>query len=168
MARRSGAPARTDRRSGSSALEAIKHGKGAIAGAPAVPDNRRQLCTGYVFLARVYRDQAWPAEAANATLEREKLYPNDPDELYGVGVCLSMCVPLVAKEKKLDGPRASQTRPLRRSGHGGTSQSDPARFKNVEDMKKRPDLNPIRSRKDFQDLLLDAAFPLRRSQERNV
>jgi tetratricopeptide (TPR) repeat protein len=141
-------------------LEAIKRGKVALARTGNGDDARAQLRDAHLYLARVYRALGLPAKAAAATLEREKLYPEKAFELYGVGCSLSLCVPLVGKGKTvLTSDELAERKRYADLAVEKLRKAIRLGFNDVQDMKKTEFLDPIRSREEFQALLLDAAFP---------
>jgi serine/threonine-protein kinase len=123
---------------------------------PQVPQLRQALSTLYRKLAQRQRELGRPGEAAATAQWRRDLWPDQPDELYGVAGELALCLPLVGKEPaaltaaeqaERDGFAAEAMAALRQAvAHG---------FRDVERVRKDPDLEPLRSRDDFRKLVDD-------------
>ncbi len=130
---------------------------------PTVEGYRQQLHDAYLFLARVCRAQVQPSAAAAATRECRTIFPNNPDVLYGVGVGLSLCIPLVAKGKtNLVAEEQNERVQYADQAMDALQEAIRLGFRDVEDMKRSPDLEPLRARADFQRLLaelIDRTFP---------
>jgi eukaryotic-like serine/threonine-protein kinase len=95
-------------------------------------------------LAEVEQQLGNPSEAASAALERRALSPDDPKELFDVARDLARCA-AKAKGQVRYANEAIDT--LRQAiAHG---------FKDRASLEREPDLEPLRSRDDFQSLLRD-------------
>jgi serine/threonine-protein kinase len=140
--------------------KAIDHLQKAFMLAPNVETNRVQLHFGHLITARVYRAQRRPDKAAAATLERRRLYPADRDVLFGVACSLSLCVPLVGSNNKVL-TREEEAERRRYGDQAIETLREAIRlgYQDVQTIEKAPELDPIRSRKEFQDLLLNPGAP---------
>jgi serine/threonine-protein kinase len=141
-------------------LEAIARQRIVSDKSPQVRQYREYLSTHYANLARVRRDAGRPAEAADAALERGRLWPGDPDELYSVACDLASCLPLVDRGRAALADRW----PAERRKYVGLAlealrQAIRAGYKDIARMRSRPDLDPLRSNEEFQSLVSDLTFP---------
>ncbi len=139
---------------------ALPHARIAFEKKPQVIQHRRFLSDNYATIAEILRTLGRPAEASRATLDRVELWPSDPSELYDVARSLSSCIPLVGRgrvdltleqqsERRRYSDRAFEL--IRRAVHCG--------FMDIARMKSDYALDPIRSRSDFNLLLLDLTLP---------
>jgi hypothetical protein len=124
--------------------------------APQVIEHRRVMNGLYGSLAENERAGRHPAEAVAATLERAKLWPDNPTELFNVARELGRATALVGKGKAelTDAEKAD------RDKYGALivetlRQARVKGFKDTERMQKDPDLECVRQREDFQKLLGD-------------
>jgi hypothetical protein len=83
------------------------------------------------------------ADAVATSLARQELWPNHPEELYGVARELALCIPLVGKGKM---PLADQAMTVLQKAFARG-------FKDRNQMQEDHALAPLRSRDDFQELL---------------
>jgi serine/threonine-protein kinase len=122
--------------------------------APQVPAYRHTLHALYGSLAEVERAAGHPDLAVDATLERQKLWPDNPTELFNAGRELTMAARKVGKGRAQlsDNERAERDKycglavaALRQAVEHG--------FKDVERMRKDPDLELLRGRDEFEKLL---------------
>jgi serine/threonine-protein kinase len=128
------------------------------------PDNlffRRQLaqCVGFLGTAeheRGRRDEAFEAlERARALYER---LPGETLDLYNLACIDSRLVVLAQSDS------AGEAVPGRGDAYADKAiaalrRAVAAGYKRVDSLRNDPDLAPLRSREDFQRILLDAAFP---------
>jgi tetratricopeptide (TPR) repeat protein len=140
--------------------KAISYQKRAFTKAPQFREYRRSLSILQFDLAKMQRFLKHPSEAAAATLDRQKLWPNNPGELYNAACELAQCVPLVGPEKgELTREQQAEQRRYSDLAMEALRQSVKAGFKDAAHASKDPDLDPLRSRQDFGTLLMDMAFP---------
>jgi tetratricopeptide (TPR) repeat protein len=141
-------------------LEAIAHQRKAYDKAPQVSQYRRYLSSHYHNLARVRRAVGRAAEAVDAALERRKLQPGDPDELYSVACDLALCIPLANRGQ---GERAVAADAERRNyinlALETLRQAIRAGYKDRARMSSDLALEPLRSNEEFRSLVGDPAFP---------
>jgi serine/threonine protein kinase/tetratricopeptide (TPR) repeat protein len=119
-----------------------------------VPAYRHTLHALYGSLAEVERAAGHPDLAVDATLERQKLWPDNHTELFNAGREFTMAARKVGKGRAQlsDNERAERDKycglavaALRQAiAHG---------FKDVERMRKDPDLELLRGRNDFEKLV---------------
>ena len=136
--------------------EAIDHHRLAFAKAPELVPYRRSLSDHYRHLAAMERHAGRPAEAATAALERRKLWPDDPVELVSVAGDLAGCIPLVAKPA--GAPTAEHQAQCRTYGDlamDALHRAIARGFQDVDRLGRDPDLDPLRSRADFRQALMD-------------
>ncbi len=142
---------------------AISHQSLALEGLPQAAAYRRRLDQHYKNLISVLRTLGQTDESATAVSDRLKLWPGNADELFAAACELASCltaVDLVAGEPTLKQQRKRREfsdeamKTLRRSVDAG--------FREVKRVKEDADLDPLRSRSDFQPLILlimDSIFP---------
>jgi tetratricopeptide (TPR) repeat protein len=115
----------------------------------------RQLLSKHLHnLAFLQRKLNRPAAAAAATRERQKLWPDDPVELRWVAGAFAHCIPLVGRGKT----DLSEEEQSERRGYGDEAvaalrQAVARGYKDSRHLEKAPDLEPLRARADFQQLL---------------
>src|SRR5271157_1268147 len=79
--------------------QSIEHHQKVFAAAPQLTNARKGLGISYSNLSQIYRALDRPAEAVEASLERYKLWPDNPGELSAVVVDLLYCLAAVGKGK---------------------------------------------------------------------
>jgi serine/threonine protein kinase len=138
--------------------EALKHERILFEKAPQVPVYRLNLSHTYVNLTQTALSQGKPTAAAAAALERSKLWPDDPNELYKVARDLAKCVPLVGPGKKsLTPAEEAERRQYADEAMEALRQTVEHGYRDAATLRSSPDLEPLRSRKDFQELLAGLA-----------
>jgi hypothetical protein len=137
------------------ALEkAIEHQRRAFEGAPHIMQFRRFLSNNYQNLALFQRKQGRPAESAAAIKERQKPWPDCPRELYLVSREFAANIPLVGVNKdKLTEAEEAERRRYGDWAMEALRQAAAKGFHNVSDLKKYPQMAPLRDREDFQKLV---------------
>jgi tetratricopeptide (TPR) repeat protein len=136
------------------AQEAIANGRILLERGPGVRSYRSLLSTHYNLLAEIERRTGRPDEAAAAVRERRRLWPCDPQELYGCSLGLVWCAEAVGagKSRRTAEEQAQYNafldeavRTLRRAvAHG---------FRDLRRLHAEECLNPLRPRADFRTLL---------------
>ena len=128
------------------------------------PDNvlfKRELAQSIGFIGNLEHDLGHPDKAFKtlelARVQHERL-PSEPIMLYNLACINSRLSVLAASELTGEASRArvdayaeKAITALRRAVAAG--------YRQVKVIRKDPDLAPLRSRDDFQLILLDAAFP---------
>lgn len=141
-------------------LRALEQSRIAFERMPDRPTHRDFLGRQYRKLARVERALGRPAASAAAVRELQRLWPTNPNQLYGVAHDLALCVPMVGTdEQKQYADEAMDV--LRRAVAAG--------FRDAPRMSKEAGLAPLRGRDDFAALLRDqerAALPAQRPADR--
>jgi tetratricopeptide (TPR) repeat protein/tRNA A-37 threonylcarbamoyl transferase component Bud32 len=131
--------------------EAIRHRRIAYNGQPEA--NRQTLSDHYCDLAKLQHALGRLNEAAEAALERQKLWPTNPNQLYEVARELALCVPLVGKDKDpLLPEEQAQRRRYSDQALDVLRQAVANGYKDIEQLKTASDLDPLRSREDFKKL----------------
>jgi serine/threonine-protein kinase len=124
--------------------------------APADRDRRKVLSRYYFHLAHVQREDGRLDESAATALERLRLWPADPDEVYDVACELARCAAKVGQGKP-DGRLSAAER--ERRGHYAGQAIDVLRqafamgLKDAAAVRRDPDLEPLHSREDFRKLV---------------
>jgi serine/threonine protein kinase/tetratricopeptide (TPR) repeat protein len=133
---------------------AVKHQQAAFAKDTRNRSYRQLLNDHLEGLAEVQRQLKRPAEAAAATRQRGELWAGTPDRLFSVARDLARCVPLAGKgsHQALAAQQAERDEfarqaidTLRRAIAGG--------FKDIERLRKDPELETLRSYKEFEQLI---------------
>jgi len=115
---------------------------------------RRGLNIAYGALAEVERIQGTPAASAAALLERRKLWPNDPQELYIIAREQADTAARVGHDKKALTPAEQSERSVYLDQAMETlGLAVKAGFADADRLAREPDLAPLRSREDFEKLL---------------
>jgi serine/threonine-protein kinase len=137
------------------ALEkAVTHQKIAFTKAARVPQYRAYLTNHYVNLARVFRRLGRPAESADAALQRLALWPKDATEPFNVALDLAQCGPLVGNGKtELTEAERAERRKYEDQALAALRQAVANGFNNLESFQKTPELEPLRPRPEFRELV---------------
>jgi tetratricopeptide (TPR) repeat protein len=134
--------------------QAVTHQRLAFDWAPKVEEHRFLLAKHYDNVANCQRALGRHQPSAAAAQERLRLYPDDADVLYGAACQLAQCVPLVGKDKaELTAAEQDQRRRYADRARDALRQALDKGFKDAERLQKDPDLDPLRSRADFKELL---------------
>lgn len=139
---------------------AVECGRGPFAKAPQVVEYRRVLGDAHASLGRVSRDAGKTSDAAAAFAERRKLYSTQPTELYGVARELALTAAAVAKGKpSLSAAEQAERSRIADQAMDALRAAAQYGFKDVEQVKKEPDLAALRDRPDFAPLLAKLGKP---------
>jgi serine/threonine-protein kinase len=105
-------------------------------------------------LAALQRRRGRPAEAAALALERKKVLPKDPGELYMAACDLAQCMPLVGKGKA-ELTAAEQVERRRYADLAVRALEEAVRhgYQDGDRLRGDASLDPLRERRDFQHLL---------------
>jgi tRNA A-37 threonylcarbamoyl transferase component Bud32 len=107
-------------------------------------------------LAHTLVDLQRHAEAVRAAREYARAFPDQPADAYDAARFIALCVPLAERDPKLSAQERQKTgdeygrlavQQLRAAVQAG--------YRDVGHIKKDPDLDPLRSRPDFRDLLTE-------------
>jgi hypothetical protein len=123
---------------------------------PQVGEYRTRLSGHYQGLAALQRQLQDHTAAVETLLERRKLWPHNPAELFAVARELASCILLVG-QNKADLAPAEQAERKRYVGLAMETlrQAVVEGYKDAAHMKQDPDLDPLRQRDDFQKLLAE-------------
>jgi tetratricopeptide (TPR) repeat protein len=126
--------------------EAIRLQTEALAQAPELTQYREDLSKHYENLTRLYRDQNRPVEAYETSLEQQKLWTTNPEQLFAVARDVALCINLLPADKQTERERCAEQsleilRQALRHGYNAGDQLHNSAF------------DPLRSRADFQELL---------------
>jgi tetratricopeptide (TPR) repeat protein len=134
--------------------EAISYQRPLVESQPQATRFRRFLSWHYSLLAHSLTALGSIAEAAQATRELTKLWPQDPGQLYYCAQCFSYYRPLTSDDAQKRALAQEATQTLRRAVAAG--------FRDGLLMARDPYLIPLHDRAEFQHLvaeLLDRFFP---------
>ncbi|MBY0527140.1 MAG: protein kinase [Gemmataceae bacterium] len=134
--------------------QAIQEQRIAFDKAPQVVQYRKHLSSQYVNQSRLLRDQGRLADAATTHRERQKLWPTNGSELYGITRELALTAAAVGKGKS-SLTSAEQAEQLRYADWAieALRSAIAQGFKDVEQVKTDPDLAVLRTRPDFSALV---------------
>jgi serine/threonine-protein kinase len=123
---------------------------------PAVGEYRDRLSGHYRGLAALQRQLQDHAAAVEATLERRKLWPRNPAELFAVARELASCIPLVGQNKADPAPREqAERRRYVELAMETLRQAVAAGYKDDAKVKQDPDLKPLHDLPEFKQLVAE-------------
>jgi serine/threonine-protein kinase len=141
---------------------AVSYRQALLQAHPQDPNNRRGLREVYSLHAETLVRLGEHAAAAQTALQLPLLYPDSWQERLSAGWFLARCVPLADKDESLSASQRDTARQnyadravqlLREAVQRG--------YKDLAYLQKDPNLQPLRSRKDFQRLLADVEAKVR-------
>jgi tetratricopeptide (TPR) repeat protein len=136
--------------------EGVQHGKVALEAAPQSASRRQALARHYYHISRIHRLAGRHAESAAAVRERARLFPDDPQELSEVCILMAHCVPLVGGGKNLlSTEEESQRRQYADEAMDYLRRAIARGCKDIKRLREDRGFDPLRSRGDFQQLLVD-------------
>ena len=122
--------------------------------APGVVEYRKLLCMDYANLALVQIDLGRHADAAASALAHREVWPENPDEQYSAAVELALCIPLVGTDPgKLTADQESQRRRYADEAMRTLQRAIAAGFGDVGKLRMNRDLDPLRERDDFKEIV---------------
>jgi serine/threonine-protein kinase len=133
---------------------AIKHQRPLVERLPRVSQFRLYLSQHYEGLAETLCVLGRLDESAQATRERAKLWPNDPEQLFACVRALARCVPLARDE--------GQKNALAREAVETLREATSLDWNDTSRVSHDPDLAPLKDRDDFRrlvDEVGDRSFP---------
>jgi serine/threonine-protein kinase len=134
--------------------KAIHHQEQALARAQKVSRYRLLLSDHLMKLASAQRQLQRPRDAIATALKRQGLWPADGNENYNVAAELALCIPLFKQQ-------AAPAAECAKRAIDALRTAVKCGFADVDQIRKDSDLDPIRNRADFQELLKDLVFPAR-------
>lgn len=136
--------------------EGIEHLRAVVARAPREPRYRKSLGDLYLYLACVQRLLGRPADAAATLRECLSHGPAKPSEPYGLGCALARCVTLMgAKSHHLTAAMKAELQAYADEAMGQLRRAVADGFADAAYLRADRDLDPLRARADFQQLLAD-------------
>jgi serine/threonine protein kinase/tetratricopeptide (TPR) repeat protein len=121
--------------------------------APLVMKNRRELSNAYLELAKMQRKVGQPDEAAITARERIKLWPGYYKEYYDLACDLAQCGPLIGKDKELTPEQQAKRQQYADEALEALRTAVSLGWNNAAHTKTDSDLDRLRDRKDYQELL---------------
>jgi serine/threonine-protein kinase len=131
--------------------DAVDQQRFLLAKAPRRAPEREALIACLRDLAQAQRKLGRHAEAAGTVAELRSLWAGEPREMYDIACEFSLCIP-ITREAALRRKQADQAMEALR-------QAISAGFKDFELMRTDRNLEPLRSRADFRQLVMDSGFP---------
>jgi tetratricopeptide (TPR) repeat protein len=116
--------------------------------AQGIPLSRTDIHEPLDALAFLRRAQNQPSAAADLTPERLKASEGNAGRLYKVASDLALCLPMITDNQALGDQSIHILKQAIRAG-----------FRDVRRLRTDPALEPLRTRRDFQGLADDLAFP---------
>jgi serine/threonine-protein kinase len=114
----------------------------------------RDVAETYGELAALQRRRGRPAEAAALALERKKLFPKDPKELFTVACDLARCLPLVGQGKaELTPAEQAERRCYADLAVRALEEAVGHGYQDGQRLRRDSSLAPLRGREDFRQLL---------------
>jgi hypothetical protein len=96
------------------------------------------------------------AEAVRAARDYAREFPDDPVVAYNAACFMARCVPLADRDPKLSAEGRQKTADeYARLAVQQLRAASQAGYRDVKHMKQDPDLDPLRDRQDFRDLLAE-------------
>jgi tetratricopeptide (TPR) repeat protein/tRNA A-37 threonylcarbamoyl transferase component Bud32 len=133
---------------------AIDHQRVALTRAPQTLFYRQALSDHYGSLAQIERQAGHPIEAAQASRQRQQLWPSHPAELVGVARELALAAELVGRGKTQQTADEKQQRDqIVQDALAALRQALRTGYKDVGQLKKDPAFSMLRSRPEFQQLI---------------
>jgi serine/threonine protein kinase/predicted RNA polymerase sigma factor len=137
-------------------LEGRPHHLAALKANPRHPTYRQFYCNHLMVLTKVHAGLLEQEDAVRTAETCRNLGWNTPADAYNAACLLSLCVPIVAKHDKLDDKQRKEAAQF----YGDAamkllSEAVSKGYKDVANMKKDTDLDPLRQREDFQKLIAE-------------
>jgi serine/threonine-protein kinase len=135
-----------------------------VAGSPSVQEYRRGLAEVLGALGGLQRRMGRMEEASNS-LRRARaigvsLVDPRPDDLYTLAYVEAQCATLVSdRHPKLIPAELTEQHSLLSAAMASLRRAVQAGFTDLKQLQHDADLDPLRSRADFQTLIMDVAFP---------
>jgi serine/threonine protein kinase/tetratricopeptide (TPR) repeat protein len=124
---------------------------------PRQPLHRKVLDRYFADLGRLQRELGRPADAARTALERQQHGRDNPDLLCESAVELSLCAALVGRGKsELTAAERSERQQYADQAMEALRLAVRKGFHNVNRLRYDPGLIPLRSRRDFKEVLAEA------------
>jgi tetratricopeptide (TPR) repeat protein len=136
--------------------QAVRHQRAALDEVPADRPRRKALSVYFFHLGHVLRQDGRLAESAATALERLKLWPDEPDEVYDVACELARCGAAVAAGKAdavLTASQRAERRHFCDEAVRVLGQAVALGLKGAASVRRDPDLAILRPRDDFQELV---------------
>jgi tetratricopeptide (TPR) repeat protein len=128
--------------------------------APEVTRNRRLLSEHLQHFATLLRSMSRRSEAASLILERRKLWPGNPGELYKAALELAACIPPTGPGQVEPSPTAlAEHRKHSDWAMDAIREALDAGFNDVGRLQSDNELDPLRSRTDLKAIISDLVFP---------
>jgi tetratricopeptide (TPR) repeat protein len=137
-------------------LEGRPHHLAALKANPRNPSYRQFYRNHLNCLIRVHAGLLEQAEAAGAAETCRNLGWDAPGDAYDAACFLSLCIPIVAKHDNLDDKQRKEAAKFySEAAMKLLCEAVGKGYKDAAHMKKDTDLNPLRQRADFQNLLAE-------------
>jgi hypothetical protein len=110
----------------------------------------------HTMLLRALVDLERHAEAVRAARDYAREFPDDPEVAYDAACCIARCVPLAERDPKLSAEERQETADeYGRMAAQQLREAVQAGYRDARHMQANGDLDPLRGRQDFRDLMSD-------------
>ena len=134
--------------------EAIRHQRAALKRQPKQPAYQDRLADHYGCLADILVKLGQHAAAAQAAEGLAAVFPKDFRDCYGAACYLAMCATLVEKDGKLSPEKRKElAQTYGKRGVQLLREAMKRGYRAINQLKKDPELNPLRARADFGQLV---------------
>jgi tetratricopeptide (TPR) repeat protein len=123
--------------------QAVARQRVALTLAPTSRPLRKELSRSYFHLGEVQRELGRPADAAATCRERQRLWPDDPDEVYDAACELARCAQVAGEGRYAD----EAMKVLRRAAALG--------LKRAGEVRANPDFALLRDRAEFKQVVAE-------------
>jgi serine/threonine protein kinase len=131
---------------------AIELQRGCLDRTPQYNQYREWLSEHYSHLAQLLRELKRPDEAAANSLERQKIWPNDPNQLFSVACELAMCISTEPNNAPAPSDPAKTSFPFADRAAEVLKQAVQCGYKDRDRIANEPALAPIRQHPILQSL----------------
>jgi serine/threonine protein kinase len=147
--------------------QAIAHQRAVLDESPKDGKVRKALSSFCYHLAHVQLEAGHRADSAATALERQKLWPDNADEVYDVASELARCAARVGRgktEQELTPQERQERGRYADQAVGVLRQAAALGLKDAAAVKRDPDLKPLQARDDFRQLVEELAARERRQR----
>ena len=138
---------------------ALRHARAAMAASPRILVYSATVRRSYGLLAELQLREGDAQAALESARSLESLPEGNPIADYNTACYMSRCLGVIQDAQWPDGKRVKIAQAYGDRAVAALRRALERGYRNVNLIRKDPDLDPLRSRPDFQALLLDLTFP---------